>query len=183
MTCLRPNTSLRQRQRWLSHDVPFRRDKPSMAASNVSSRFGRHETTYLASEPESGLETKTYIAKLSRADQWSNRFPHSPRVGSSPAQAWSTNQPRAVHIVSTLLSTFGGNWLCQNRLTARVAGYSVPSTKPPDGRHARRGRLAIPMSLEVSSFSCFVLFLHGAPALSARSRRVTGVQAVWRLSR
>jgi hypothetical protein len=59
-----------------------------------------------------------------------------------------------VHIVSTRLSTFSGNWVFWNRLTAGGTAYSVPSTKPPDGRHARRGRLAIPMSLEVSSFSC-----------------------------
>ena len=52
-----------------------------------------------------------------------------------------------------MLSTFGGNRVFDNRLTAGRTAYSVPSTKPPDGRHARRGRLAIPMSLEVSSFS------------------------------
>ena len=124
--------------------------------SNMSSRLGRHETTYLGSDPESALETSGYIARQSRADHWSNRFPHSPRVGSSPWREQSTKQPGAVHIVSTRLSTFSGDWLCQNRLTARVGSYSVPSTKPPDGRHARRGRLAIPMSLEVSSFSCTV---------------------------
>jgi hypothetical protein len=122
----------------------------------ISSRIGRHETTYLAPKPESALETRLYIARQSRADHWSNRFPHSPRLGSRARRMWSTNRRAAVHIVSTQLSTFGGKWLCQNRLTGRVAAYSVPSTKPPDGRHACRGRLAMPMSLEVSSFSCMV---------------------------
>jgi hypothetical protein len=83
-----------------------------------------------------------------------------------------------VHIVSTLLSTFSRNWLSHNRLTATRTAYNVPSTKPPDGRHARRGRLAMPMSLEVSSFSS-VLRQRSIPARV----ELRAAKWVWRLSR
>jgi len=56
-----------------------------------------------------------------------------------------------VHTASTRLSTRGGHHRRRGVWRRPRTGSSVPSTRPPDGRHARRGRQALPMFLEVSS--------------------------------
>src|SRR5215211_6858957 len=77
-----------------------------------------------------------------------DRFPQLWAAGAVTSAFLPQARNAQSHLVHTL---FHSRWTAVHRLTARLPRASVPSTKPPDGRHARRGRQALLMFLEVSS--------------------------------